>query len=77
MEPAGARVRLRVRLRVRARACACVRLRALEDAALQRGVAVVTGTDNAAHMKSDLDLFGFALAPAEVERISALKPPPA
>jgi diketogulonate reductase-like aldo/keto reductase len=54
-----------------------VRLRALEDAALQRGVAVVTGTDNAAHMKSDLDLFGFALAPAEVERISALKPPPA
>ena len=28
---------------------------------LQRGVAVVTGTDNKDHMASDLDLFGFAL----------------
>lgn len=42
---------------------------------LQRGVAVVTGTDNAAHMKSDLDLFGFTLTQDELDKISALKPP--
>ena len=40
---------------------------------LQRGVAVVTGTDNKDHMASDLDLFGFALGDDEVAAISALQ----
>ncbi|KAK7247811.1 aldo-keto reductase [Aureococcus anophagefferens] len=41
---------------------------------LQRGVAVVTGTDNKDHMASDLDLFGFALGYYdEVAAISALQ----
>ena len=39
---------------------------------LQRGVAVVTGTDNVAHMRSDLDLWGFSLTDAEMNTISAL-----
>ena len=43
---------------------------------VQRGVAVVTGTDNPAHMKSDLDLWSFTLTDAEVAQISALQKPP-
>jgi len=43
---------------------------------LQRGVAVVTGTDNPAHMKSDLDLWSFTLTEDEVAKISALQKPP-
>lgn len=39
---------------------------------LQRGVAVVTGTDNVAHMRSDLDLWGFSLTDAEMNTISTL-----
>jgi diketogulonate reductase-like aldo/keto reductase len=39
---------------------------------LQRGVAVVVGTANPAHVKSDLELFGFQLADEEVASISAL-----
>ena len=39
---------------------------------LQRGVAVVTGTDNVEHMKSDLDLWGFELTDGEMATVSAL-----
>mmetsp|Transcript_32193 Transcript_32193/g.88308 ORF Transcript_32193/g.88308 Transcript_32193/m.88308 type:complete len:197 (-) Transcript_32193:302-892(-) len=39
---------------------------------LQRGVAVVTGTDNPAHMASDLDLWSFNLTDAEVDAINKL-----
>lgn len=39
---------------------------------LQRDVAVVVGTANAAHAKGDLDLFGFALTDDEVKTISGL-----
>jgi len=39
---------------------------------LQRGVAVVTGTDNTKHMASDLDLWSFKLSQAELHAISAL-----
>ncbi|KAJ1450976.1 NADP-dependent oxidoreductase domain-containing protein [Pelagophyceae sp. CCMP2097] len=41
--------------------------------AVQRGVAVVTGTDNRAHMQSDLDLWRFNLTIAEVDVINNLK----
>lgn len=41
---------------------------------LQRGVAVVVGTANPEHADGDLDLFGFNLADAEVDTISALQP---
>lgn len=41
---------------------------------LQRGVAVVVGTANPEHAAGDLDLFGFELADAEVDAISALQP---
>ena len=40
---------------------------------LQRGVAVVTGTDNPAHMSSDLDLWGFELSDSEVKQINGLQ----
>ena len=39
---------------------------------LQRGVAVVTGTDNEAHMKYDLDLWSFELSTEDIDAISAL-----
>jgi 2,5-diketo-D-gluconate reductase A len=41
---------------------------------LQRGVAVVTGTDNPAHMASDLDLWGFTLTDQEMTELNTLKP---
>ena len=41
---------------------------------LQRGVAVVVGTDNPAHMASDLDVWGFELSAAEIAKISAIAP---
>ena len=40
---------------------------------LQRGVAVVTGTDNPAHMASDLDLWSFTLSDEEVDEINHLQ----
>ena len=40
---------------------------------LQRGVAVVTGTDNPAHMASDLDLWGFTLTDQEMTELNKLK----
>ena len=40
---------------------------------LQRGVAIVTGTDKPGHMASDLDLWGFTLSDGEVAKISALQ----
>ena len=40
---------------------------------LQRGVAVVVGTDNPAHMRSDLDVWDFTLSAAEVEKINAIQ----
>jgi diketogulonate reductase-like aldo/keto reductase len=40
---------------------------------LQRGVAVVTGTDNKKHMASDLDLWSFKLSEADLGVISALQ----
>merc|ERR1719272_1197085 len=40
--------------------------------ALQRDVAVVTGTANADHIKGDLDIFGFQLSDGEVTTISGL-----
>jgi len=40
---------------------------------LQRGVAVVTGTDNPAHMASDLDLWSFTLTSKEVDEINELQ----
>ena len=39
---------------------------------LQRGVAVVVGTDNPAHMASDLDVWGFELSADEMSAISAI-----
>lgn len=39
---------------------------------LQRGVAVVTGTDNPSHMASDLDLWSFTLTADEVQAINGL-----
>jgi diketogulonate reductase-like aldo/keto reductase len=39
---------------------------------LQRGVAVVTGTDNKEHMASDLDVWSFKLSDEELGVISAL-----
>lgn len=39
---------------------------------LQRGVAVVTGTDNKEHMASDLDLWSFKLSEADLGVISSL-----
>ena len=41
---------------------------------LQRGVAVVTGTDNPAHMASDLDLWSFTLTDQEMTELNNLKP---
>ena len=46
---------------------------------LQRGVAVVTGTDNKAHMASDLDLWGspsepFVLSDMEMQQLNNLGP---
>lgn len=40
---------------------------------LQRGVAVVTGTDNAAHMASDLDLWSFELNQTEMSRMDEIQ----
>mmetsp|Transcript_98714 Transcript_98714/g.170982 ORF Transcript_98714/g.170982 Transcript_98714/m.170982 type:complete len:335 (-) Transcript_98714:105-1109(-) len=40
--------------------------------ALQKDVAVVVGTANADHAKSDLDLFGFKLSDDEISTISAM-----
>ena len=42
--------------------------------ALHRGVGVVVGSSNPAHLKSDLDVFSFDLTDDEVSQISALKP---
>jgi len=43
--------------------------------ALQRGVAVVVGTANPEHAKSDLDIFGFNLTADEVNSINGLQAP--
>jgi diketogulonate reductase-like aldo/keto reductase len=43
--------------------------------ALQRDVAVVVGTANADHSKSDLDIFGFDLTDGELSAINALGSP--
>lgn len=40
---------------------------------LQRGVAVVVGTDNQEHMASDLDVWSFELTPAEMSKIDAIQ----
>ena len=40
---------------------------------IQRGVAVVTGTDNTAHMASDLDVWSFALSDAEMGKINGIQ----
>lgn len=40
---------------------------------LARGVAVVVGTDNPAHMASDLDVWGFTLSEAEVSTINQIQ----
>jgi diketogulonate reductase-like aldo/keto reductase len=42
--------------------------------ALHRGVGVVVGSSNPAHLKSDLDVFSFDLTDDEVSQISALQP---
>ena len=40
---------------------------------LQRGVAVVVGTDNPAHMESDLDVWGFELSDDEMLKIDSIQ----
>jgi diketogulonate reductase-like aldo/keto reductase len=40
--------------------------------ALQVGMIPLTGTTDAAHMQSDLDVFGFRLEPSEVEQIERI-----
>jgi diketogulonate reductase-like aldo/keto reductase len=40
--------------------------------ALDVGMMVLTGTTDANHMRADLDVFDFALAPEDVARIEAL-----
>ena len=40
---------------------------------LQRGVAVVIGTANKAHMASDLDVWGFELSDADMQKINRLQ----
>lgn len=39
---------------------------------LQRGVAVIPGSSNPAHIKEDTELYGFELSPEEMARIAAL-----
>ena len=39
---------------------------------LQRGIVVIPGSGNPEHIKENLDLFGFALTDAEMDRINAL-----
>jgi diketogulonate reductase-like aldo/keto reductase len=43
--------------------------------ALDVGMIPLTGTTDAAHMKADLEIFGFHLEPEEVERIEGLASP--
>jgi diketogulonate reductase-like aldo/keto reductase len=43
--------------------------------ALDIGIVPLTGTTDAAHMKADLEIFDFRLAPEEVERIEGLVAP--
>ncbi|HEX3313603.1 MAG TPA: aldo/keto reductase, partial [Gemmataceae bacterium] len=40
--------------------------------AIDVGMLPLTGTTNADHMRADLDVFGFRLEPAEIERIATL-----
>ena len=40
---------------------------------IQRGVAVVTGTDNREHMASDLDLWDFELSDEEMKQINSIQ----
>jgi diketogulonate reductase-like aldo/keto reductase len=40
--------------------------------ALDVGMLPLTGTTNAEHMRTDLDVFGFRLEPAEIERIETI-----
>jgi diketogulonate reductase-like aldo/keto reductase len=44
--------------------------------ALELGMMLLTGTTDAGHMRSDLDVFDFALEPKEIERIEGLVPRP-
>jgi diketogulonate reductase-like aldo/keto reductase len=44
--------------------------------ALELGMMPLTGTTDADHMRSDLDIFDFALEPQEIERIEGLVPRP-
>ena len=39
---------------------------------LQRGIVVIPGSSDPAHIKEDLDLFGFELSPAEMDLIAGL-----
>jgi diketogulonate reductase-like aldo/keto reductase len=39
---------------------------------LQRGIVVIPGSSNPAHIKENLDLFGFELSDIEMEQINAL-----
>jgi len=41
---------------------------------VQQGVAVIAGTGNPQHMRSDLDICDFSLSEAEMREISALRP---
>ena len=39
---------------------------------LQRGIVVIPGSSNPEHIKENLDLFGFSLSDAEMEKLASL-----